>query len=201
MMAGRVFSMYHKPNVNEKFFDFSHVRLVYANLMLAIKTHKQRAKDKKFLDIVLTITKLRSQKRDTEKAVQAFTKAKEDNERIQEKITKWTKKVNDIENKLAHREWKDFARYAALRVEGDYDDLDVMKNAMQQLDLRLLNVETRQLLEYQLGIDLNDLQKAIKEKPENIKNLLKKSFVLDDSSFVSFIKRQRAKQSAHLFPS
>ena len=66
-----------------------------------------------------------------------------------------------------------------------------MNQAINQVDFNLLNPDTKELIEKQLGINIAALQMQIQRDPSAFKQLLHDFFSLDDIGFVKFVGEQR----------
>ncbi len=112
----------------------------------------------------------------------------------QAKFEHWTKKLEKMQTHLKQERWKDFAEYTA----SSSDILDNLQKTLEIADFRLFSKETRELLEVQLGIDLNALQAQIQEEPSAIKETLQEFFTFDNAMLLAFILHQQKLREKHL---
>lgn len=182
------------------------MKMAMAKLKTSIQAYLHQAKDKKLIETAKILYALHStsiptssQKKTSpeyQKALANYKKAKAEFQQSQDKFNEWSKKVNELETRVAKEGWKDFAQYASLKTSdqaADFDTLRAFQKAIEACDLSLLSDETRQLLEVQLGVDLDTLQVQMNQNPEEIKNTLQKFFALDDAGLVKFINHQKAR--------
>jgi hypothetical protein len=176
-------------------------KMAWTKIRLAIHIYTQQSKEKKLLAIAKILHELRLSSASVEKkneeqhqkALIDYKKAKLEFEKSQENVKHWSERLHQFEACIAKATWQDFARHASLQIADDtkaFDTLQAFQEALQACDLRLLSAETKTLLELQLGVDLEALQEQIDKNPAEIKNTLQQFFLLEDSNFVDFIRKQ-----------
>ncbi len=193
-----------KPNATKTLSPRFQLKMTWAKLRTAIETYAHQSKEKKLLEVAKVLYKLQMLKKtneqnekDYQKALADYVKAKEAFTESQKKMNKWSKRLKKLEDHLAKKSWQDFARQAALQINSKpaaFDSLQAFQKAFEACDFRLLNEETKHLLEVQLGLDLEHLQAQVNKDPESIKDTLREFFVLGDTELVSFIKKAHLKK-------
>lgn len=202
--AGAYLSSHYKPYSANLLTIGFRMKMAIAKLNVTIRAYFHQAKDKKLIETAQILYALHStpaspQKNkgpEYQKALENYKKAKADFQQSQNKVNAWTKKINEFEQRVAQEGWKDFAQYASLKSSNQpaaFDTLRALQLAIESCDLSLLSDETKQLLEVQLGINMEDLKNQINKDPKEFKNILQKFFALDDAGLVSFINHQRAR--------
>lgn len=126
---------------------------------------------------------------------------RDDFEKKQIKAQELRNKAKALQNELDQLPWKDFTQQAGLKIAiqstdriqslEQFDTLETLNYALNHADFNLLSVETKELLERQLGISVQFLQQKIGQDPSTIKKLLKAFFSGDDVAFVQFINEQK----------
>lgn len=94
-------------------------------------------------------------------------------------------KIENLQNSLQDKAWKDFKRFAF--PEQNFDPLEALNMAMSNSNLSLYDKETKMFFKEQLGIHLDTLENAKEDDSRAVKNALKKYFALQDNKLVSFI--------------
>lgn len=240
-IAGLVLAFRKKPKTTLELYKGLNFKLMSNRLMKGIRISRAQSKAKKVKAQEALITALRENAESlkggnhiaiakaaekVEKAQANLEIAKAKLEEADQKATRWTEKVAELELKLGVFGWQDFAKNASLMIGGSrkltdyvdqirhlpiadstldrleaFDSLRAFKEALMQSDLDLISDETKYLLESQLGIDINILQRLIKEKPELIELGLQKFSAINQDEIVRFIERQRARMAFNLIPS
>ncbi len=192
-----------KPQTTQLMMKGFQLKLLWANLRLAIQDYTHQAKNKKLKAISQILLDALSDplhKTDNEKhqkLLVEYEKAKKEFEESQNKVKEWTERAKQLQTELTQATWQDFVQQADLKHSTDekgFDTLRAFNEAFQACDLELLNPEVKLLLETHLGLDLKAAQAALsKDKnSEAVKKTLQKFFSLDDASLVSFIQQQQA---------
>ncbi|MFI0435440.1 MAG: hypothetical protein ACH350_06925 [Parachlamydiaceae bacterium] len=207
-VAGSLHARKYKAQTTALMTFFFRFKMAWANLRHSIAHYSHQAKEKKQVETAKilyelyqshllntnTITGTKSKKEKYRKALTDFHRAKLDLEQSQKKVEGWAKKMRKLESRLNNEEWKDFSQYASLPMSedsSDFDTLEAFQSAFESCDLRLLNKETKQLLEVQLGVDLDHLQAQIQKDPQEIKKSLQEFFALSDAKLIYFIRHQQ----------
>lgn len=118
----------------------------------------------------------------------------QDFQKIQLKSEYWKNKAIALEKEFEESAWKDFAEKSDLQVAtqpNTFDTLEVLAEALSDCDLTLLDADTIEFLEKQLGINIHILQKEIEKDPQAIKKLLKEFFNTSAGGFVKFIQLKK----------
>lgn len=193
----------YRPHSTKLMTCFFQAKMVWMKLKTSIQTYSQQTKAKKFIEVAKILHTLHSASRadknknvEYQKALKSYKKAKLDFEQSREKIEDWNRKLKEFEIRIAKERWKDFTQYASLKISDHsaaFDTLRAFQEAIQASDLSLLSLETKDLLEKQLGINLETLQAQIQQDPEGIKKTLQEFFILDDAGLVNFIRTQQAR--------
>jgi hypothetical protein len=200
---------HEKPNATLTLTPLFKAKKEWAKLKTSIHAYFNQAKEKKLLEVAKilrdlhtsTTSKDREHDADYQIAFSNYKKAKQDFEKSQEKIKYWSEKLKRLESHLAQKKWQDFADQASLQI-GDnpaaFDTLRAFKEALQACNLQLLSDETKNLLEVQLGLDLEALQDQIRKNPNSVRNTLQEFFILDDAGLMFFINKQKLKMTQKL---
>lgn len=190
---------YKKSSLSIKSY-FDTIALSFNNLAKSIQSYSHLAKHKKLkatAEIVHKLQRIHKKKRDTEyaknlsEALQDYKKAKVEFDESQRKMDHWKQKANHIKEQLSHNVWKDFAKFADLKLSESpktFDTLKTLKSVLEECDVSLFNPETKNFLETQLGMNLGELQKKMKKHPEAIEKALKDFFVMNESQLTSFMQ-------------
>lgn len=130
-----------------------------------------------------------------------------DKQEVKSKSQKWKDRATALENELEELTWRDFAKKADLKVASkspadlgkahylSFDTLEVLNEAINQADFDLLSPNTKELIETQIGIDIQALRVEIQKDPSTFKRLLRTFFNLDDVAFAKFVGEQRLRES------
>lgn len=214
--AGYLHSLRYKPHTAETMSFFFQIKVTWTNLQNAVAVYSHQSKEKKLIEVAKILHQLhvssqsipdvdKFRNNEYQKALMKYQKAKLDLEKSQERVEQWTQKLKKIEARIKAAEWKDFSQYASLPPFGEngssFDTLEAFQQALQACDLRLLDAETKNLLQVQLGINLEKLQNQIKTNPKEIKNFLQDFFALTDAGLVDFIKTQQGRLKKGLIKS
>lgn len=121
-----------------------------------------------------------------------------DIERWTARAQKWQKKLDPLQKRVREAGSKDFARAAKLAENRNGDPMSIEQVIVDNLfeDPELIDEDTTQLLEKELGIDLEALRQdpdAKKVKQDTLE-ALQTFFAMDNTKIVSFIREQQAKE-------
>lgn len=133
----------------------------------------------------------------------AVNESKEKQNKLQKEIEQWTekmkgwqKKLDPLQKRVREAGSKDFARAAKLAEDRHGDPMNLEQVIVDGLfnDPDLIDEDTLQLFEKELGIDL----KALRDDPnadskESALEALQTFFAMDNTKIVSFIREQQAK--------
>lgn len=196
-------SRYYKPHETKKMSILFQAKMTWAKLKMSIHSYSYQIKEKKLIELskvlynLFPLTLLYADEKTRlayQEALKNYKKAKINFEQSRQKIQYWTKKLEEFEDCLAQESWKDFAKYASLQVSPiAFDTLKAFQEALKACDLSLLSQETKSLLEVQLGVNLKALQAQIKKQPEDSTKTLREFFILDNPTFINFIRKQQAR--------
>lgn len=209
MSLGKYMSYKYKNSSYNLETYFENISLRFNHLFVQIHAYNALAKEKKLKEteeIVGHLQKVyKKDKTHYEKALvtdlEKYKLAKAEYEESQKKLNHWKEKGKKLEESLASKAWKDYAHFADLKIdetEKCFDTLRSLEQALQKLDISLLDSETRIFLESQLGMDLNQIQKEMKKNPAALKEALKHIFVMDENKMGYFIEMQQEKMKAGL---
>lgn len=176
-----------------------------------IKVTWQQKRDRlaTFIDKLPLISRLSSKKQkhpevelqDSALLKESKEKAEADFQQSRTKSQEWALRAETLKNELEEIAWKDFAEKAQLQVASDqkdvaqeeqpFDTLETLSHALANCDVSLLSPETKELIEKQLGVDINSLQYEIKKNPLAIKQMLREFFNMNEAAFVQFVGQQQ----------
>ncbi|MBA3723168.1 MAG: hypothetical protein H0W88_12310 [Parachlamydiaceae bacterium] len=198
MAVGMLLNNKYKKNA-PKFLET--MKLTFMTIYTNLKEYEHVSKQKKFIHTAKVVHQLHHQSKILPdkyyKALAEYKKAKSEFETSQGQLEHWMLKVQELENQLTQRAWKDFARYADLETDGGddkkIDTFKLIQEAIKNLDLDLLDPQIKSFFEVQLGINLETLQREMDQFPDALKNALHHFFSLDEERLVSFINYQQAR--------
>lgn len=179
--AGYIQSMHYKPQMAKEITFSFQIKMAWTKLRAAIASYSHQSKEKKLVEVAKILQHLhqsptkesnKSISPEYQKALADYQQAKFNFAESQKQVEDWTRRLKKFESQINEAGWKDFSQYADLPIgkkEDLFDTLTAFQAAFQACDLRLLNAETRNLLEMQLGINLESLQVQMKKDPEGIK--------------------------------
>lgn len=184
------------------------LKLTWNRANCAISSYRHQSKLKKLQEATkflatLHLSKMDINNPDYKKARKKFDKAKIKFDMSELKVQKWEKKLKKYERDLAEKGWQDLVKYASLTKSNDlqaFDSLRAFISALKECNVDLLSDETKYLLETQLGINLEVLQKQLKKDPEVIQDALSNFGALNVKDFLSFISQQSAQLKAGIIP-
>ncbi len=206
-LAG-VYNNYRRnPELRKEYTAGTSFKIAYTTLKSTIAEYQQANKQKKLLktaEIIRSLHLKADLKRSDpvyERAYQDYIEAKKQFNLGEQKVNKWNKKLESLQERLNKAAWKDFVSHAKLQIgeqEHRFDSLVAFDNALQEMDLSLIPTETKELLEVHLGINMKELKSKISQDPLRIRNALQKFFILDESEYVNFMKQQEMRLDAKM---
>lgn len=190
---GFLYTMKLKPNTTKALTSTLSIKIAWDRVNKAICTYRHKAKVKKLQEAALALYPLHfSEIKKTEhvyiKALKKFEKAQATFERSKNNHRKWKERIKKHEGELFVKGWQDLAKHASL---ANFDSLEAFNFALKECDPRLLSKETKYLLETQLGINLEALQKKLVKDPKAVQTALSRFAASRTNQFLNFINSQQ----------
>lgn len=138
-----------------------------------------------------------------QKALLNYEKAKVEFEQSKVSLESWSAKLKELEKIQLENGWQDFVKHAALIREESpeaFDSLRAFHLALKECNLELLNDETKYLLETQLGMDLDKLQRQISQDPEAIQTALQQFAAKNEGELIAFFGKQKMRIATQVIP-
>ncbi len=197
--AGFIQSLKERPEVSRALVKGQYLFLKYFQVREALSIQKERIG--RYLNVKGIKVKVEGLPEVKDIRGADVGKADETLEKVQLQSEVWKKRADELSQRLEKIEWKDFADQADLQDPAVFDTLKTFNELLTTCDLELLSPETRNLMEKQLGINIDILQDKIGKDPEAVRKLLKEFFVMDEGAFVNFIKTQQYMREPKLLTS